>query len=99
LFLSGGQVHFTLYEDPKWATTGTQRLLFYTDNEKGWHDVYNSDTMTCAEKVEAARQGGACKGCVTQISLLANPKYNHSLTYPVRHLAAATDTARQLLCT
>lgn len=91
--LSGGHVSFTLYEDSRTVGTGTQRLLFFTDNESGWHNVYKSNSMTCQEKVEAARQGGACKGCVTQISLLADPKYNHSLTYPVSH-SRAYDTLR-----
>jgi hypothetical protein len=39
--------------------------------------------MTCAEKVEAARQGGVCTGCVTPLSLILQPRYNHTLGYPV----------------
>jgi hypothetical protein len=36
---AGGFVTFTIYESADQQAIGTQELLFYADNEDGWHKV------------------------------------------------------------
>jgi len=80
---NGGHLELTAYENARWEGTFTQTILFYPDNEELWHKVYGSDSMTCAEKVEVARQGGKCNACVVQLSHLTKPAYNHTVLYPI----------------